>query len=39
MTEDEIAKIIVDAAYYIHSNFGEALIKDGIMRMVNGLKE
>lgn len=45
MTENEIAKEIVDAAYYIHTrlglliNFGEALIKDGITRMVNGLEE
>jgi len=45
MTENEIAKIIVDAAFQIHKglgpglliNFGSELIRDGISRVVNGL--
>ncbi len=43
MTENEIAKIIVDAAYHIHRrlglliNFGASLIKDGIFRVANRL--
>jgi hypothetical protein len=47
MTENEIATIVVDAAYKIHTqlgpglliNFGAYLIKDGISRVVNGLEE
>jgi hypothetical protein len=45
MTENEISKQIVDAAFKIHTklgpgllvNFGDALIKDGIYRIVNDL--
>ncbi len=43
MTENEIAKIVVDASYHIHRrlglliNFGAALIKDGIFRVANKL--
>ena len=43
MTENEIAKIIVDAAYYVHkklgllTNFASELIRDGISRVVNKL--
>ncbi|MFZ0545254.1 MAG: hypothetical protein WAM60_07440 [Candidatus Promineifilaceae bacterium] len=45
MTENEIAKVIVDAAYKIHVqtgpglliNFGASRIKTGISRVVNGL--
>jgi len=43
MTENEIAKIIVDAAYHVHKklglliNFGLELIRDGISRVVNRL--
>jgi hypothetical protein len=47
LNENEIAKEIVDAAYQIHRklgpglliNFGEELIRDGISRVVNRLKE
>ena len=43
MTENEIAKIVVDAAFHIHKklglliNFGDELIRDGISRVVNKL--
>jgi hypothetical protein len=43
MTENEIAKIVVDAAFQVHKrlglliNFGAELIRDGISRVVNGL--
>jgi len=43
MTENEISKLIVDVAYKVHTklglliNFNEALIKDGITRIVNNL--
>ena len=64
MTENEIAKIIVDAAYKVHValgpgcskqlltylrlarmhlglliNFGSAMLRSGITRVVNGLDE
>ncbi len=47
MTENEIAKIIVDVAFKIHTqhglrlliNFGAVLIKDGISRVANGMPE
>jgi hypothetical protein len=47
MTENEIARVVVDCAYQIHTKLGsgllesvyEALIKDGITRLVNGLEE
>lgn len=47
MTENEIAHEVVDAAYKIHAtlgpgplvNFGASLIKEGIVRVVNGLPE
>jgi hypothetical protein len=47
MTENAIAKEIVDAAFRIHTtlgpglliNFHVALIKDGIPRIVNGLED
>jgi len=47
MTENEIAKVVVDAAFQIHKglglgllvNFGDELLRDGISRVVNGLKE
>ncbi len=63
MTENEIGKIVVDAAIAVHRalgpgllesvyeviltkcklgfllNFGEALMKDGITRAVNGLED
>jgi hypothetical protein len=38
MTENEIAKQIVDAAYKIHTTLGPGLL-DGIKRVVNGLEE
>lgn len=43
MTENELAKIIVNVAYQIHYkpglliNFNESLIKNGITRIVNNL--
>ena len=37
MSENEIARMVVDAA--VHVNFGAALMKDGITRVVNGLHE
>ena len=45
MTENEIAKIIVDMAFQVHKrlgpglliNFGDELIRDGISRVVNNL--
>ncbi len=47
MRENEIAREIVDACYRVHTglgpgllvNFGEARIKDGLQRVVNGLPE
>ena len=45
MTENEIAKQVMDAAFLIHRalglliNFGENLIKHGFKRVVNGLKD
>jgi len=51
MTENEVAKQIVDAAYRIHTslgpgllesvyiNFNVALIKDGITRIANGMPD
>ncbi len=47
MTQNAIAKEIVDAAFRIHTtlgpglliNFQVALLRDGITRVVNGLEE
>ena len=45
MKENEIAKVVVDAAYRVHTklglliNFGAPLIKQGISRIVNGLED
>ena len=45
MTENEIAKHVMDAAFHIHRtlgpglliNFSETLLKHGFKRVVNGL--
>ncbi len=47
MQENRIAREVVDAAYRVHRslgpgllvNFGSALMKDGIERIVNGLPD
>ena len=45
MNENEIAKVVVDAAYCVHTklglliNFGAPLIKQGLSRIVNGLED
>jgi hypothetical protein len=57
MTENDVARKVVDAAFKVHKkqlltylrlsrkrlglliNFGEALIRDGITRVVNGLPD
>ena len=47
LKENKIAKLVVDAAYHVHTklgpglllNFGAPLIKKGIFRIVNGLEE
>lgn len=45
MTENEIAKVIVNVAYRVHVrlglliNFGEVLIKDGISRVANNIRD
>jgi len=45
LKENKIAKLVVDAAYHVHTklglllNFGAPLIKKGIFRIVNRLGE
>lgn len=39
MTENEISKIVVDSAIKIHRALATALLKDGISRVVSGLKK
>ena len=45
MTQNDIGTIVVECAIAVHRklgyllNFGEALMKDGITRCVNGLEE
>jgi len=47
MTENEVAKQVMDAAFLIYRtlgpglliNFGENLLKNGFKRVVNGLEE
>ena len=36
MTENEIGKMVVDAAIHLHQNFGDGLMKNGITRTTNG---
>ncbi|MBU4199987.1 MAG: hypothetical protein KKG09_01965 [Verrucomicrobia bacterium] len=37
ITENDVAKVVVDCAFKVLINFGEAFIKIGIKRAVNGL--
>jgi hypothetical protein len=38
MHENEISERIIGAAIEVHVNFHELVLKDGISRVVNGLK-
>ena len=37
MAENDVATVNVDRAFNVRINFGEALIKTGIKRVINGL--
>lgn len=37
MTENELSRIVFDAALRVHQNFNVKLVKDGIKRIANNL--